>query len=276
MLTDEEIGDLVFKVSLKRSDLEDYDEEIADLFRVCGVQLEIDVVTHLLEQLHMPSLDQIPAMLTAMADFAKELLQDGKRLAIVAMAYDGSADGSQTIIQLLKPKLGRSKSHKIFNSVPQYLRKGGIDEFPRYLLVDDFMGSGQTVLNRVKEIENNAKGRKMSVEPHICLLYGMERAIQKVQGEGLDIRVVNSLRAGLSGHFSGNDLNSRVEAIRRIETQLAPIVDGVNVPSLGYNEAEATFCIRDTNAPNSNFPIFWWPEDASGSERRTLMVRAEL
>lgn len=116
----------------------------------------------------------------------------------------------------------------------------------------------------------------MDVEPHICLLYGMERAIKKVQGEGLDIRVVNSLRAGLSGHFSGNDLNSRVDAIRRIETQLAPIVDGVNVPSLGFNEAEATFCIRDTNAPNSNFPIFWWPEDASGSERRTLMVRAEL
>lgn len=276
MLTDEEIGDLVFKISLKSSVLEEYDEAIADLLRVCDNQLEIDVVMHLLEQLHLPSLDQIPAMLTSMADFARELLQDDKRLAIVAMAYDGSADGSQTIIQLLKPKLGRSKSHKIFNSVPQYLKSGGIDEFPRYLLVDDFMGSGQTVLNRVKEIGSNAKGRKIVVEPHICLLYGMEQALQKVQNEGLDIRVVNSLRAGLSGHFSGNNLNSRVEAIRRIETQLAPIVDGVNMPSLGYNEAEATFCIRDTNAPNSNFPIFWWPEDASGSERHTLMVRAEL
>lgn len=276
MLTDEEIGDLVFKISLKRSDLEEYDEAIADLLRVCGNRLEIDVVTHLLEQLHLPSLDQIPAMLNSMADVARELLQDDQRLAIVAMAYDSSADGSQTMIQLLKPKLGRSKKHRIFNSVPQYLKNGGIDEFPRYLLVDDFMGSGQTVLSRVKEIESNARGRKMVVEPHICLLYGMERALKRVKNEGLNIRVINLLRAGLSGHFSGENLKSRVDAIRRIEKHLAPIVDGVSMPSLGYNEAEATFCIKDTNAPNSNFPILWWPEDVFGEERRTLMVRAEL
>lgn len=276
MLTDEEIGNLVFRVSLEKSDLEDYDVAITDLFRVCGSQSEVDVVKHLLGQLHIPTLDQIPAKLNAMAEVARGLLVGEQKLAIVAMAYDGSADGSQTVIQLLKPKLGRGKNHKIFNSVPQYLRKGGIDEFPRFLLVDDFMGSGQTVLNRLKEIESNAKSRKIEVEANVCLLYGMEQALKHVSESGYNIHVLNVLRAGLSGHFKGQDLNERINAVRRLETLLAPNIDGVAMPSMGYNQAETTFCIKDTNAPNSNFPIFWWPTDDAGAERTTLMVRAEL
>lgn len=276
MLTDEEIGDLVFRVSLERSDLEDYDVEISDLFRACRNQTEVDVVKHLLEQLHIPTLDQIPAKLNAMADVARELIKDDQGLAIVAMAYDGSADGSQTVIQLLKPKLGRGKNHKIFNSVPQYLKKGGVDKFPRFLLVDDFMGSGQTVLNRIKEIESNAKSREIEVEVNVCLLYGMEEALKNVLKSGHNIRVLNVLRAGLSGHFAGRDLDERLDAMRSLESLLAPDFDGAAMPSMGYNKAEAIFCIKETNAPNSNFPIFWWPADSDGAERRTLMVRAEL
>lgn len=276
MLSDADITNLLFEVTLEREELEDYDQEIFELFRLCGNETEVEVVKHLINELHLPSLDQLPAKLNAMAKIARDLLGDGESLAIVAMAYDGAADGSQTIVQLLKPKLARSKGHKIFNAVPQYLRKGGIDKYPRFLLVDDFIGSGQTVLNRLKEIESNAKGRGQATEAHVCLLYGMENAYNTLVDNGHNVHVLNVMKAGLSGHYSGEELSERVAAMKRLEALLAPEIEGKVMPSLGYNSAEATFCIKDANAPNSNFPIFWWPVDVDGKDRETLMVRAEL
>lgn len=55
---------------------------------------------------------ELPKRVEAMAVYARGLLEDGNPLAIVAMAYDGSADGSQTIINMMKPKLARLKGYK--------------------------------------------------------------------------------------------------------------------------------------------------------------------
>lgn len=276
MMTEQEILTQTVQAILHADELDDFAEEIAELFRMCSSSDCVSIVVHLLRHLHLVTLDQIPSKLEGMAKVATQLLEDGRNLAIVAMAYDGSADGSQTIIQLLKPKLARARNLKIFNTVPNYIKKGGIDNYPRFILVDDFTGSGQTVLNRLKYISNKAAERKILIEPYVCLLYGMEKSIQLIQDSGYKVNVFNVLKAGISGYFSGRNLDISLDAVKKLEALLAPEIDGKKIPSLGYNHAEATFWIKDTNAPNSNFPIFWWPKYYDGLDRKTIMVRAEL
>ena len=67
-----------------------------------------------------------------------------------------------------------------------------------------------------------------------------------------------TLKAGISGHFSGQELVNKKALMQRLEQELAANIEGEPLPSLGYGGAEALFCIEKENAPNSNFPIFWW------------------
>lgn len=267
---------LTFDAIVSQEIWADYEDSILELFGNCQSEAEIEVVRHILDNACVVTFADLPKKITAMADYARDLLEDGRPLAIVAMAYDGSADGSQTVIQMMKPKLARLKGHRFFNTVPQFLKKGGVDEYPRFMLVDDFAGSGQTVLGRLKDIASNAKSKNVKEEPHVFLLYGMERAHEVISAEGHKVTFGSILRAGLTGYFTGEELAQKISNMKRLEEMLMPVIDGKKMPSFGFNEAEAMFCIHEGNAPNSNFPILWWPTDHLGNDRTAMFTRAEL
>jgi hypothetical protein len=71
-------------------------------------------------------------------------------------------------------------------------------------------------------------------------------------------------------------MSDNIKNMKRLEAELAQNIDGKVLPSMGHGEAEALFFIKDGNAPNSNFPIFWWPEDSKNNQRNTIMKRHEL
>ena len=45
--------------------------------------------------------------------------------------------------------------------------------------------------------------------------------------------------------------------------------------NFGYNHAEALYCRKYGNIPNSVFPIFWWKQYKDGSPRSPLFVRVQ-
>lgn len=104
----------------------------------------------------------------------------------------------------------------------------------------------------------------------------MENAFETVSAQLGQTHFCNRIRAGISGYFAGEELTSRISDMKRLEQELAVDIDGQPMPSMGHGEAEALFFIKDGNAPNSNFPIFWWPKDVSNHDRFTIMERAEL
>jgi hypothetical protein len=128
-------------------------------------------------------------------------------------------------------------------------------------LVDDFAGTGKTVENRLNHIINHARGKKIDVDPNVCLMFGMEKAFQYVSSILANTHFCNQIKAGMSGYFSGKDLANKILNMKRLEEEFAPVVDDRCMPSMGHGEAEALFFIKNNNAPNSNFPIFWWPQD---------------
>ncbi len=276
MVAQKLIHEWLFHTFLNNEILSEFEGQIIDLLNMCSTDGEIDVVKHTIEKLNVMTYDQMHLHLIEMAKYASNICGDEENIAIVAMAYDSAADGSQLLVQMLKPIIRNKKNIKIFNSVPSYVKKGKLETYPKFILVDDFSGTGNTVLNRLKYIEDTALDRGIVLTPHVCLIFGMEKAKRKIVENGYDVHFLRELKAGISGYFNGNELVQKIASMKRLEGQLAPEIDGKKVPSLGYGEAEALHFVQNANAPNSNFPIFWWPFDVNNMERNTIMVRAEL
>lgn len=251
-----------------------FEDEIKHLFGICANNDEAEILLHTLSQMSILDHDQLSFGLKAMARHAAAKIEDSGTLAIVAMAYDSSADGSQLILQMLKTELDRNLKIKLFNTIPNYLRK--MEEYPHFMLIDDFSGTGGTVLNRLRHIDKNAQSRQISITRSVCLIAAMQAAKLAIESEGYEVKVFKELKAGLSGHFSGDTLDQARRQMLRLESELNPNISGKALPSFGHGGAEALYFVHPGNAPNSNFPIFWWPEDKTGNPRKTMMRRHEL
>jgi hypothetical protein len=267
----------LFDLILRREILGDYYESIKEITRICKSDDEYAVVKHLVENLIVLSSPQFAKQIDLLVASINKIGEKGdKEIAVVAMAWDDKPDSSQHLVQVLKSRFDRYSKVRLFNSVPSFCKKNNIETYPTYVLVDDFSGTGKTIDTRLAYIEKAAEARGVATDPHACILFGMEKAYTNLAAKWPNSIFCTTLKPGLSGYFSGQELEDKVANVKRLEEELAPIIDETTMPSLGHGQAEALFFIKEMNAPNSNFPIFWWPEDANGEKRVTLMNRSEL
>ena len=249
------------------------EDEIKALFALCANDTEYAVMKHILQNLKLVGPKSYRLLLTQMATRISEIAGNGAKLAIVASAFDHTPDGSQALLHRLKSRLAGQKNIGFFNSVPNYLRQ--MDQFHRYLLIDDFCGTGKTLKSRMQAIGNDSKQKGIALDGQALVLAGMERALLAMRDDGVAADFIYECKAGISGHFGEVQATEYIQAMIRIEQELLAIVDGVPVPSLGYGEAEALFAIQDDNAPNSNFPVLWWHKDRYANNRKTVLTRYE-
>lgn len=275
-ISEDEINRWLFDLFLRRESLSDYESAFFALASMCRTRDEFDLVVHSAEKLVALSEQQFSRQVQALTKHIKEVVLQDSPLAIVATAWGEKPDSSQQLVQRLKVHFRSEPRVSFFNTVNAYEKRDNIERFPRFILVDEFSGTGKTLIGRVAHIVNSAKGRGLSVQPHVGLLFGMEKALENVREALIPVHFCTELKAGISGYFFGHDREKRIATMKRLEEDLFPEVSGRLLPSLGHGEAEALFFVKEQNAPNSNFPIFWWPLDVSGAERVTVMFRAEL
>lgn len=239
---------------MEKDILAEFEGEIRDLFSLCKNDAEVSVIKHTIENLSILRHQQLHQALRALAKHARTIASDSDNLAIVATAYGSDPDGSQLVVQMLKPLLRKIPNLRIFNSVPAYVKK--LPEYPRFILVDDFSGTGKTILNRLKYLTENAKSRSVPVDPSVYLVSCMESAQRNIRDAGYLVNVFNELKAGISGHFEGIELEEKVASMKRLEEELAAAIGATPLPSFGHGSAEALYFVHPGNAPNSNFPVF--------------------
>jgi hypothetical protein len=190
---------------------------------------------------------------------------------VVAVTIDDEGDSAQAILQELKPRFvgaGWPRVHTV-NKLGKARKR--IADLPDVVLVDEFSGTGNTIRSRVRQLRSDLSGSK-GVTIRVCLLAGMEDAIQAIRADGVQVFAPIVLQKGISRCYSGNELASARTRMRRLESDLAPQIDNEPLPSFGYGGAEALFS-TDGNPPNSTFPIFWWPRSNSGKPRKTIFYR---
>ncbi len=120
------------------------------------------------------------------------------------------------------------------------------------LLVDDFIGSGETIESAYKYIYNRFAVYKKSM-PHVSVvcIVAMKKAVDLLEKMGIKIFASKILTRGISDAYSGEELEKAVTLMEKIEERLK--VNQKN--KFGYNQSEALVCME--RCPNNTFPFFW-------------------
>ena len=119
------------------------------------------------------------------------------------------------------------------------------------VLVDDFIGTGDTIENAFSHIMNRLKAHNIIIRNYaVVCIAAMNEAIKRLSNSGIMVFCTHKLGKGISDYYTGEDL----ARAKRIMTQ---IEDKIKVnPSyrFGYGQSEALVCME--RCPNNTFALF--------------------
>lgn len=252
------------------------DKQLDELLRMCDTEEQWNLIYRLLSKFNYIQYPQYGTLLKSMANHIESIVKDKESgYCLLAVSKGTEADSSQALLQHLKVPLWKSFEKGLdtcnsFGRLHKYIK-----EHPdvSYILVDEFCGSGRTLAIRVQDLI------KEGVEAKICMLAGMEDAIQKIRDIGCDIHCCFEMPKGISGddEMSDDEIEDAIKNMLALEGKLATQINETQLcdHSLGYGKAESLFAIQGANPPNNNFPIFWWKRYADDKERKTLLNRVQ-
>lgn len=251
------------------------DEALIELARICDSPESSLLVEELLTRFYYLEDDLYNDILCDIANHIVRMKYDETQTALVAMAHDHRSDSSQSVlydIQIPLKKRGFSPAETIsrFDRIEKFYQKG----IRNFVVVDDFVGSGKTVLIRNKEL----KSKKLSgLYLEFCFVAGMKWAIDKCHKKAVALYCPWQMKKAISEEY-GRDLRERkCSTMKQLEENLAESINSLQLSehSFGYHQAEAVFCRRMHNIPNSVFPLFWWKQYKDGSMRKTVFERIQ-
>ncbi|MED3860852.1 phosphoribosyltransferase [Priestia megaterium] len=142
-----------------------------------------------------------------------------------------------------------NKNFKVRHELtPKELNK--INESPKQklLLVDDFIGTGETAMAAYDYyVSLGIKKEKIIILSLVSLLSGY----QLIQAQNIDVFSGEIFKRALSDYFSDSELTTKVNMMKSIEEIVAPHDDY----KFGYKGSEALITLVRT--PNNTFPVYW-------------------
>jgi len=273
----DELND-IFSLYSKQSWLCEKEDSLLELLLLCETSDNKKLIIKLLNDFNYLDKRVLSTYLSLIADYIitdSGFSQDTCQVA--AITFDDEADSSQKILDYIKMPLFL-KGWDNFKPVNRYgaTMKNYIDGRNQIIFIDEFIGSGQTILGRIKQLNNDIRE---DFDLKFCFIAGMDYGIKKIEELGYEVFCPLRLPKGITESFAEEDVEFSLNNMKGLEEKLAANINGFDLRdySLGYNGAEALYTLEGNlgNTPNSVFPIFWWPRSFDNLERQTLLTRFE-
>lgn len=254
------------------------------LFEDCETPEQLSLVIDILDHLNYISNNEYNSFLEDLAlDIVTSDLSP-QNTFLVAMSGDSSADSGQSVLYDLKNKLS-IHDWKGYRSVNRYdqtpkaykeFKLANSDKVVNIVLVDNFVGTGSTVINRVRRIKTLFK-EKGYPEPNILVkvLISTISGIKNISEENINFVFIKEVNDKiLERIYASDEVQVKKDLMRRLESKLSSSYNTRLLPSLGYGESQVAISIQDKNTPNNVFPIFWWKYYLDGKVRDVVLHRA--
>ncbi|KII31758.1 hypothetical protein [Pseudomonas fluorescens] len=254
-----------------------HQELVHMLFDECQCERSREMLINIVSGFFYLSGDQYNRALDSLAQ--EVVAQEDYKLKsqVVAMAVDSGADSSHEVLYNLKfvfSALGWLDFKGVSLSTAAYktYTRTGRNNI---VVVDDFVGSGKTVINRHKLITSQFKDNKVTdYTISFKVLVSTQAGLQAVRDEGIAITAQHEIKKAIDDVYPEQVAAEYRALMLALEDGLSKEYGGREMPSLGYNGAQAAFCRERANTPNSVFPIFWWPFKTNLDARMTILLRA--
>ncbi|WP_037072002.1 phosphoribosyltransferase-like protein [Psychromonas arctica] len=273
-----------FKIILglckKQPWLEDKESELTKLlFTDCKTEDERKLILELLERFVHISHQYYSLLIKELAEAIVTDSLESSSTQIVAMTGDYNTDSAQFVSYGLKPRLEKAgwRNHVSITQFQRAFKTYKASGFVHkdIVLVDEFIGSGKTVIGRVNKLNRMFKDAGYNdVTIRVKTLISSQVGIDIARSSGIDIESLVYLDRGISDYYPSEMVSDKLNLMAKLEGLLSTSYNGRELPNLGYGETECLYTRDDGNTPNSVFPIFWWPFLKDESERDTLLVRA--
>lgn len=246
------------------------------LYEECKCASSREMLIKILDNFSYLSVREYSEKLNSLAEEVMSEAGYEDNAQIVAMAADSGPDSSQELLYNLKYIFTKREWHS-FCGVNTF--GGALKNFKRtgrkkIYIIDDFVGSGQTVIGRHKELTSvftNAGVADFSIT--FKVLVSTLHGIEAVRAAGIEISAQLIIKKAIDGCFPEEVAAQYRSLMDDLESGLSQDHEGIKLPKLGYNGAQAAYCREAANTPNSVFPIFWWPFYIDNKKRKTMLHR---
>lgn len=278
-----EVFETVFTLSNKHPWLSlNSDGLMSLLYEDCKSEEEKELVIQLISDFYYMTEKKYKENIIKIADNIINLCLPNETV-IYATAGNRETDSSQAIVYDLRTILAKKGGNswqgaKIFSAMSKSVLYGLDPEIIKNIyIIDEFNGSGKTILSRYKKICSDIRSLKKEPEEYniqVIYITSIECAHKYVESEGINLTSLNILKKGITFNDNIKNKDKAIELIKKISLALSPEFKTETMYPLGYNNSEGLYYREDGNVPNSVFSIFWWPEYKSLKERNSLIVRA--
>ncbi|MEZ8503455.1 hypothetical protein AB6D08_19280 [Vibrio splendidus] len=272
---------IIFKLTKKQPWLEDRSEELEKLiFEDCKTAEEQELILELLERFTHVSHKEFSQLTNSLVeDIVTEPNLTDATTQIVAMTGDNSSDSAQFVLYSLKPLFEKWKwrQHITVTSFQkayrEYKKQGG--KHSNIILVDEFVGSGKTIIGRVQTLKKLFSDNGIDdISIKVKVIAASSIGIKKAHECNVDLTSFLTIEQGISEHYSEGEIAEKLAIMDKLEAILSTSYESRNLPKFGYGGTESLYTRDDGNTPNSVFPIFWWPFFSDDTDRETLLIRA--
>ena len=150
----------------------------------------------------------------------------------------------------------RDRKLKVVDNVKGLLKASAAKD-STLVLVDDFVGSGETIEKAFYYLlfRLGAKHKNIHKFAVVCIA-AMKSAIERLDKSGIKVYCSHVLDKGISNHYTGDDKATAIRLMNDIETRMK-IPEGQR---FGYRQSEALICLE--RCPNNTFPLFRYGQNA--------------
>lgn len=179
----------------------------------------------------------------------------------------GQVKSATTVLYQIK---GSSLKSRVDLSNVEYFCHDSVNDYVKYkiadnkhllILVDDFIGSGDTALGAIDYVKEVIP--KMSDDNIIVLsIAALQKGINELTARNIKVYTHIKLSRGISDYYVGEKKESALDIMHQIER--GPIKVKRRF-ALGYKQSEGLISME--RCPNNTFPIYWKRKNDAPYER---------
>lgn len=272
---------IIFQLQKKQPWLsERHDEVLELLFADCKTDEQRQLILELLDRFIFLKESDYNQSLHDLADeiVTNPSLESGTT-QLVSLTADNYSDSGQSILYALKPRLEKRgwREHLAINrfgsSYKEFHRAN--DKHKNIIFVDEYIGSGQTVLSRYKELKRVYSEKGINdITIKVFVIAASTVGLEFLKQNNIETFFLHEIKKGISDHSNDINRNHHLDLMSKLEDSLSQRYNDSDLPRMGYGGTESLYGREEGNTPNSVFPIFWWPFYIDEKKRKTILTRA--